>query len=316
VVEPSIGAPERPTLLVVGAATRDIDADDPRGWRLGGGVSYAAIAASRLGVRTRALIGVDAAAAQAHELDALSDAGVAVTLVPLASGPVFDNRETSAGREQHIVRASDSLPTSALPDNWRAPTAVVLAPVAAELDEEWASAFPPETLVALGWQGLLRRLTPGRQVERLQPARTAIVERANALQISAEDVAGNPADIRSLLGDGQELIVTNGARGAMYLRRESDSLTARFIPAIQASRVVDATGAGDIFLASWIGARVLTTAAGVPRDAPGETRMASRELAVAAANSSLSIAVRGMTELPTTADLRQALVTLRDRQVP
>jgi sugar/nucleoside kinase (ribokinase family) len=316
VVEPSIGGPERPTLLVVGAATRDIDAADPRGWRLGGGVSYAAIAASRLGVRTRALIGVDAAAAQAPELDALSDAGVAVTLVPLESGPVFDNRETSAGREQHIVRASDSLPASALPDNWRAPTAVVLAPVAAELDEEWASAFPPETLVALGWQGLLRRLTPGRQVERLAPARTAIVERANALQISAEDVAGNPADIRSLLGDGQELIVTNGARGAMYLRRESDALTARFIPAIQASRVVDATGAGDIFLASWIGARVLTTAAGVPRDAPGETGMASRELAVAAANGSLSIAVRGMTELPTTADLKQALVTLRDRQVP
>jgi sugar/nucleoside kinase (ribokinase family) len=316
VVEPSIGGPERPTLLVVGAATRDIDAADPRGWRLGGGVSYAAIAASRLGVRTRALIGVDAAAAQAPELDALSDAGVAVTLVPLESGPVFDNRETSAGREQHIVRASDSLPASAIPDSWRAPTAVVLAPVAAELDEEWASAFPPETLVALGWQGLLRRLTPGRQVGRLEPARTAIVERANALQISAEDVAGNPADIRSLLVDGQELIVTNGARGAMYLRRESGSLAARFIPAIQASRVVDATGAGDIFLASWIGARVLTTAAGVPRDAPGETGMASRELAVAAANSSLSIAVRGMTELPTSADLKQALVRLRDRQAP
>ena len=30
-----------PTLVVVGAATRDIDAADPRGWKLGGGVTYA-----------------------------------------------------------------------------------------------------------------------------------------------------------------------------------------------------------------------------------------------------------------------------------
>ena len=148
----------------------------------------------------------------------------------------------------------------------------------------------------MGWQGLLRRLVAGEQVRRIPPTRTPIVERANDLQISAEDVGRNPADIRSLLGHGQELIVTNGARGAMYLRRESDHWPRRFIPAIPAQQVVDSTGAGDIFLASWIAARVLTTAAGVPRDAPGETGMASRELSVAAVNSSLSIAVRGMTE--------------------
>jgi len=316
VVDSSIGGPERPTLLVVGAATRDVDADDPRGWRLGGGVSYAAIAASRLGVLTRALVGVDAAAAEAHELDALNDAGVEITLVPLERGPVFDNRQTAVGRVQHIVQASDLLPVSAIPATWRSPSAVVLAPVAAELDDDWASHFGPETVIALGWQGLLRNLVAGEEVRRIPPTRTPIVERANALQISAEDVGGNPADIRSLLGHEQELIVTNGARGAIYLRRESDSLAARFIPAIPARQVVDSTGAGDIFLASWIAARVLTTAAGVPRDAPGETGMASRELAVAAANSSLSIAVRGMTELPTTADLKAALITLRDQQAP
>jgi sugar/nucleoside kinase (ribokinase family) len=193
---------------------------------------------------------------------------------------------------------------------------VVLAPVAAELADDWATQFGADTLIALGWQGLLRDLVAGEQVRRVPPGRTAIVERANALQISAEDVGRNPADIRSLLGDGQELIVTNGARGAMYLRCESDSLVGRFIPAIPARQVVDSTGAGDIFLASWIGTRVLTTAAGVPRDAPGETGMASRELAVAAANSSLSIGVRGMTELPTRADLKAALIRLRDQQAP
>ena len=42
----SIGAADRPTLVVVGAATRDIAADDPRGWKLGGGVTYSALAAA------------------------------------------------------------------------------------------------------------------------------------------------------------------------------------------------------------------------------------------------------------------------------
>ncbi len=65
----------RPTVLVVGAATRDIDDSDPRGWRLGGGVSYASMAAARMGAEVRALIGVEAEAANAWELDVLRAAG-------------------------------------------------------------------------------------------------------------------------------------------------------------------------------------------------------------------------------------------------
>src|SRR4051812_4691090 len=96
----SIGTSESPTLVIVGAATRDVAADDPRGWKLGGGVTYSAIAAAALGVRVRALVGVDAEAATASELDTLRGAGVDIVLVPLASGPIFDNRRTPSGRQQ------------------------------------------------------------------------------------------------------------------------------------------------------------------------------------------------------------------------
>src|SRR5439155_22807898 len=48
-----------PDVVVVGAAARDIAPDDPRGWRLGGGVSYSALTTARLGLRTAALVGVD-----------------------------------------------------------------------------------------------------------------------------------------------------------------------------------------------------------------------------------------------------------------
>ena len=46
-----------PDIVVVGAASRDRVEDDPRGWRLGGAVSYAALAIARLGLRVGALVG-------------------------------------------------------------------------------------------------------------------------------------------------------------------------------------------------------------------------------------------------------------------
>src|SRR5262245_8569116 len=91
---------DRPDVVVVGAASRDRVPDDPRGWRLGGAVSYAALAIARLGLRVGALIGADAEAAGAAELDVLRAAGADVRVVPLASGPVFDNIEHPDGRRQ------------------------------------------------------------------------------------------------------------------------------------------------------------------------------------------------------------------------
>ena len=51
----------RPAIEVVhvGSACRDIAPEDPRGWRIGGGVMYAALTTARLGLRTAAVVGVD-----------------------------------------------------------------------------------------------------------------------------------------------------------------------------------------------------------------------------------------------------------------
>ena len=86
----------------MGAASRDVVDDDPRGWRLGGGVSYSALAVARLGLPTRAVIGVDREASTASELDLLREAGVDVHLVPLERGPVFVNIERPEGRLQLV----------------------------------------------------------------------------------------------------------------------------------------------------------------------------------------------------------------------
>src|SRR5687767_7324595 len=90
----------RPSVLVVGAASRDITSGDPRGWRLGGAITYGALALARLGFRVRALVGADREAAEAHELDLLRGAGADVAIVRLRSGPVFENIEAPDGRRQ------------------------------------------------------------------------------------------------------------------------------------------------------------------------------------------------------------------------
>ena len=83
------GSGDRPDLIVVGAASRDVTSDDPRGWRLGGAVAYGSLAAARLGLRVGCVIGVDGPAADAIELDSLETAGVLVHRVPLEHGKII-----------------------------------------------------------------------------------------------------------------------------------------------------------------------------------------------------------------------------------
>ena len=78
----------RVEVVHVGSACRDVAPDDPRGWRLGGGVTYAALTTARLGLRTAAVVGVDALASTARELDDLRDAGVDILRVDLPEGPM------------------------------------------------------------------------------------------------------------------------------------------------------------------------------------------------------------------------------------
>ncbi len=300
---PSIGADDRPTLVVVGAATRDIQANDPRGWRLGGTVSYSSLVAARLGLRVRALVGVDDVAASASELDVLRDGGVDVQLVRLSKGPVFDNQQTTSRRVQLIHSTSDQIPVAALPPAWRASTTALLGPVAGELSDEWAAAFPEATCVVIAAQGLVRALSPGKPVEKRPIQRNAILTRADAIAISAEDISGGAPPVRELLRPRQELLVTHGSKGALHIRFDGTVLRARYVPPLPPREAIDTTGAGDTFVAAWLATRMLI----------GDHDW--RALAVAAAMASLSVERRTIHETPTRADLCDVLFRLRARDL-
>ena len=184
-----------PTIVVVGAAARDLDDDDPRGWRLGGGVTYCALVTARLGrAHGRARWASTREATDADELELLRDAGVDVRTVGLDRGPVFRNIERPEGRLQHSEGPSGPHP-GPLPSRrtgWALPD-WILAPVAAELPRCWADAPSSEATVAVGWQGLLREPpTPRQPVRHVTPRPAPIIARATSSGVSRDDV--DPCD--------------------------------------------------------------------------------------------------------------------------
>ncbi|MEO6351373.1 MAG: PfkB family carbohydrate kinase [Candidatus Limnocylindrales bacterium] len=294
-----------PTLVIVGAASRDLDAADQRGWRLGGTVTYSAIAAANLGVRVRALVGVDALSETAHELETLRIAGVEVLTVRLQQAPIFDNRHTEEGRVQYALGVSDELPTAALPADWRHPDGALLGLVAGELGEGWAEAFPQTTFVGLAAQGLVRGLQPGQAVERLPLPRSGLIDRSDAILVSAEDVVGQPTGLEPLVANGKRLVVSHGERGALLLRRPGDGRTVgRYLPPTPRRDATDTVGAGDVFLAAWIAAHLLL-----------KTADDWRALVVASVMASLSVERTALADFPTRRELCEVLVRLRDRHL-
>lgn len=249
-----------PVVVVAGAASRDLAVDDPRGWRLGGGVSYSALTLARLGLRVGAVIGADADAAGAAEIGLLRSAGVEVVVVPLRHGPVFVNVEHPSGRAQEAISVSDPVPADAVPGEWRDARAWLLAPVAGELPDAWAELPPADGTVGLGWQGLLRHLAPGEPVRRIAPAPSRLVARADVVGVGQDDLEpGTNLDaLAALLRPGATLLVTGGDRGGLAIEVGADGRPTRrrTWPGIPPAGVVDPTGAGDAFLAAVFAARV------------------------------------------------------------
>ena len=293
-------------VLHLGSACRDVDDADPRGWRLGGGVTYAALTTARLGLRTAAVMGLDAEAAGAHELDLLRSAGVDILAVPLAEGPIFHNRETPEGRLQTCIAPGVPLPVVDMPASWRAARAWSFTPVAAEIHDEWAAAVPDDVYVVVGWQGFLRDLVRGRRVRQTRPRRLELLRRANLVGVSHNDVDPTTtlADLCALLSPGADLLVTRGADGGLLIRIGVDGpeRAVRYLPT--RAQEVDPTGAGDTFLAA--------LAATALRPAIAGRRRSRRplDLRFAAAAGSLAVESVGLAAVPD----RAAVVVRRARE--
>ena len=308
--DPPLAGHALPTVVVVGSASRDLTPDDPRGWRLGGGVTYGSLALAPAGHPDR---GADRRSTKRRctldELELLRSAGVDLMPVPLVHGPVFVNQERPEGRVQTAVQVSDPVPTSALPPAWRSPTRLALR--------------------ARGGRGArgLGADSRGPHDRRGRLAGTAAMAERRSAGSSSPAVAFRPAGARltrrsepsrsarrlccwtlaaGWLGPQAELMLSAGQRGGLLLRLPGPAGVIRY-PAVDAKATIDATGAGDVTLAALLAARLAGggAVAGAAADWVASRR---RHLLFAAAAASLTVEQAGLLGVPDLAAVRQRLL--------
>lgn len=268
--------------LLVGHVTCDLVNN---GTRLGGSVAYAALTAKALGMR----VGIITSYAEDIFLDQL--ASIPIIHLPSLKTTTFSNQETPAGRLQKIYHRAENLEYYLVPQAWRNPTILHLAPVAQEVSADFVRHFP-NALIGITPQGWLRAWDEEGNVyptEWLEA--TFVLPYANATVISIEDVAGNEAVIEEISASCHILAVTEGAEGSrVYWNGD----VRRFRPPPNLTEV-DPVGAGDIYAAAFF-VRLFET-----RD-PWEAGRFATQLA------SYSVTRAGLDSPPTQAEIEECRI--------
>lgn len=238
----------RPQFLAVGHAVQDLLTDDPLGpWSLGGAAVYAAFAASRLGLPTALLTST---APYLPLQDLLP--GVHLQVVPSSRTTQFRNEYLQGRRRQRALQRAASIGPDDVPSEWLAAPTVLLAPVIGEVEAPLVEKLTGGS-IGLGAQGWLREVAQTGEVLSRSPVDwidLALPQRACALFVSEEDLP--EPETRSTLERWSRqiptLAFTCGPRGAEVCNRGEW----RHIDAFPVRALVDPTGAGDVFAATFL----------------------------------------------------------------
>lgn len=263
--------------LVIGHVTRDIHES---GSTLGGTAAYSAVCARVLG-RTPAIL---TAGEKGHPIRELN--GLLIKWKISAHSTTFENQETDHGRKQILHAVADPLLPEDVPLEWRSSPIVHLGPVASEVNPGIIDIFP-DSFIGLTPQGWMRARDESNVVH-FHPwdHSDRLLQRADAVVLSIEDVMGNEDLIQTYVSRTNILVVTEGYNGVRVYWKED----VRHFSAPKVS-VVDPIGAGDIFATAFFD-RFETT-----RDPWGSAR---RAIQIA----SRSVTRVGLASVPTTQEIR------------
>jgi 1D-myo-inositol 3-kinase len=229
-----------PRLLAVGHVTWDrVEGGDV----LGGAVSYAALAAAKLGWETAILTCASRDFVPERDLP-----GVTVFQRVASATTRFQNLYSDSGeRRQMLQSRSDDVDLSILPDAWRNPDALLLAPVAGEVAGGMATAFEAEVVGAAA-QGWLRAFDADGAVSarRWETAGTDLAG-VHVLFLSEQDLPESGRAARDFLSAVPMVALTRGWEGLTFLTRDG----VHDVPALPRAEV-DPTGAGDVFATAFL----------------------------------------------------------------
>lgn len=227
-----------PDFVAIGHVTLDHFGDTVRP---GGAALYAAVAADRLGLSAAILT----SHAGDFPLD-LVPPRIEVVTVPAGETTIFEHGEHEGERVMRVRAAAAALSADDLPEDWKDAPLVMLAPVLAEVDPLLSMAFS-DAAVSAQAQGWLRVVEPDGEVGTLAWEPGYLLARLQALFLSQRDVLGQEAAMLEWLQRVPVGVVTAGRHGALlYVNGERYEVRPRV------AREVDATGAGDVFAATFL----------------------------------------------------------------
>lgn len=223
--------------LVIGHVAHDLT---PEGPRLGGTVAYSALTARALGLR----VGVVTAAGRETPLNALNDIQVLSHESPQST--TFENIYTENGRIQYLRAQAAQLDFASIPEAWRRASIIHIGPIANEVDSVLPKDFSP-ILFGVTPQGWMRQRAEDGRVSRSEWKNAEpVLQKADAVVLSREDVNGDDELIEHMAHQTRILVVTEAADGCV-LHWHGDRRRFR-APEVHE---VDATGAGDVFAAAF-----------------------------------------------------------------
>ncbi|MEX1071369.1 MAG: PfkB family carbohydrate kinase [Anaerolineales bacterium] len=223
--------------LAVGHITVDVNANEKQ---IGGSVAYAALTAQALGMKA----GIVTTWAEELPLGPLQD--IPIFNLGADQSTSFENIYTDSGRQQRLHSQAPFLEFHHIPEGWRKPRILHVAPVAREVSPRILKYFGDST-IGLTPQGWLREWDDQGNVRVADWEESDhILGRADATIIGREDVNGDQARIERMAYACPVLVVTDGAKGAtLYTQGEEHKIEAPTV------NQVDPTGAGDIFAAAF-----------------------------------------------------------------
>jgi sugar/nucleoside kinase (ribokinase family) len=269
--------------LVIGHITQDMVEG---GILLGGTASYAALTAQALDLKTSLITSCP------KWLPLPELASVKVYRKYSQFATKFENKEINGKRSQFVHQTAAMIGPDDIPPEYLQARIVHLGPVAGEVYATIVDLYP-DAFIGITPQGWMREWKMDGAVHYRQwPDADKLLERADAVALSIEDLYGNEDLISEYAQKTRVLAVTEGAGGArIYWNGDVHHISA---PEMDIS---DPTGAGDIFAAVFI-SRLFTT-----KD-PWKAGEQAVQLA------SLSVTRFGLAGIPTKSEIKNSMVEI------
>lgn len=213
----------------------------PAGNVLGGTTSYASFFARKLGLQTAILTSFGSDFEFQNRFQNIS-----LHSIPSDKTTLFKNVYDGSNRQQFLLEKSNNIFTNNIPDDFRNPKMVLLGPIANEIDFGLLDRFE-NSMVAICPQGWMRRWNSDKKVFHQMLEDWTVFQKADIVILSEEDLNFQFDLIPKLAELFNILVVTKGEKGAEVFSNNNKHTLPSF-----PSRMIDPTGAGDIFATAFL----------------------------------------------------------------